>query len=118
MSQSRQDTNIVFLSGFFENDPQHRELPTGLPVANVKLVVVSRFLSTDKIQAVSAINLTFYGPAVEWAKPLRSGDRVSIQGEIVVRSTSITTKSTTTEIVVRTLDRIMPEHNLDDPTNW
>ncbi len=112
------DTNTIFLTGFLEANPTHRELPGGLPVANVKLISQSRFLSTDKVRSVNSIPLAFYGQTTEWAKALRANDRVYLQGEIVVRATSQTANRTTTEIVVRALFPLSTSIGADDPSNW
>ena len=112
------DTNSIFLTGFLEANPTHREMPGGLPVANVKLISQSRFLSTDKVRSVNSFTLAFYGPATDWAKPLRANDRVYIQGELVHRATSQTANRTTYEVVVRTLFPLSPSASVDDPDNW
>lgn len=116
----QQDINQISLTGELAADPERRELSSGLPIANVKLLVISRFLSTNDVQAVSPINLAFYGPAVDWTMTLQRGSRVAIQGELVVRSTSPTGNRHTTEVVVRQLfelagNRLAIE---DDPANW
>ncbi len=112
------DTNSIFLTGFLEANPTHREMPSGLPVANVKLISQSRFLSTDKVRSVNSIALAFYGQTTEWAKPLRANDRVFIQGELVIRPTSQIANRTTTEVVVRALFPLSHSASADDPANW
>lgn len=112
------DTNSVFLTGILEANPTHREMPGGLPVANVKLISQSRFLSTGKVRNVTSVSLAFYGPATDWAKPLRANDRVYIQGELVVRPTSQDGNRTTTEVVVRALFPLSYSANADDPDSW
>ena len=106
MSLSSSDTNAIFLTGFIEAAPTHRQLPSGLPVANAKLVSVSKFLSTEKTRAVNRINLAFYGPAADIARTLKDNDHVYLEGELVIRSTSTTSDRTTTEVVVRQLRQV------------
>lgn len=118
MSHPSSDSNSIFLTGFIEAPPTHRELPSGLPVSNAKLVSVSRFLSTEKVRAVNRINLAFYGPTTEWAKALRAKEHVYVEGELVIRSTSTTSDRTTTEIVVRALRTVVHAADLDDPASW
>jgi single-stranded DNA-binding protein len=120
MASKRSDINQIFLTGELAADPEHRELNTGLPVANVKLLVTSRFLSTNEVQAISPINLTFYGPAVDWTVTLQRGSRVAVQGELVVRATSPTANRHTTEVVVRQLEELAAGRPLvnDDPSTW
>ena len=105
------DTNDVRLSGNLAADPQHRILSGGLPVANAKVIVTSRFLSTNQAAVMTTLNLVFYGPMAEHATNFTAGMRVYIEGEIVARSTSTTEKRTTTEIIVRKIFRILT----DDP---
>jgi single-stranded DNA-binding protein len=131
------DENSIYLTGELAADPQHRELPSGLPVANVKLSVTSRFLSTSAVAAVTTVNLTFYGPFVELARPLTAKTRVYVHGELVIRSTSATATRNTTEVVVRALHELKNVPNLqtqeaklgkqapvsqesdpNDPANW
>ena len=118
MSSHNSDSNSIFLTGFIEALPTHRELPSGLAVSNAKLVSVSRFLSTEKVRAVNRINLAFYGQTTEWAKVLRAHEHVYIEGELVVRSTSTTSDRTTTEVVVRTLRSVMGNADGDDAASW
>lgn len=100
------DTNNVFISGHLVADPQHRAISGGLPVANAKLIVTSRILSTAQRAVQTTLNLVFFGPMADEARTLHGGERVYIEGEIVARSTSATEKRTVTEIVVRKLFRL------------
>jgi single stranded DNA-binding protein len=117
------DTNTIYLTGELHGEPAYRELKSGLPIANVKLAVVSRWLSTNEKATITHINLVFYGPAVDLVKSLRAGTRVYIQGELVIRSTSATPnmQRTTTEVVVRVLHELRETshtESLSDPSTW
>ena len=114
MSQTQSDKNLVILTGYLEAAPTQRELPGGLPVANAKLISQSRFLSTDQVRAINAIPLAFYGPAAAWAASLRARDQVLIEGELVLRSTSMISQRITTEVVVRFLRQLAVQVNADD----
>jgi single-stranded DNA-binding protein len=105
----------VKLTGILAADPQQRVMSGGLPVANAKIVVTSRFLSTTHAAVTTTLNLVFYGPMADSAKLFTEGMRVSIEGEIVARSTSPTEKRTTTEIIVRKIFRIYADHQLTTP---
>jgi single-stranded DNA-binding protein len=117
------DTNNVYLTGKLAAEPSLRELKSGLPVANVKLASVSRFLSTNEVAEITYSNLVFYGPFVALVQSLRAGTRVYVQGELVVRATSTNPQrpSTTTEIVVRVLHELRESstaNDLSDPSAW
>lgn len=109
------DSNDVKLTGILAADPQQRIMSGGLPVANAKIVVTSRYLSTTQAAVTTTLNLVFYGPMADHAKLFTEGMRVSIEGEIVARSTSPTDKRTTTEIIVRKLFRIYADDELTTP---
>jgi single-stranded DNA-binding protein len=113
------DSNVVILTGVLETAPAVRELPSGLPVANVRLASQSRFLSTNKVRAMNSIPLIFYGPDAESAARFRANEPVFIQGEIVTRSTSPTGNRHTTEIVVRLMRRLDDgeQGSVSDTTN-
>lgn len=104
------DQNHVFLTGSLADDPNFRSIPpNNLPVANAKLITVSKFLTTHVNRRTSIINLVFYGPFVELARPLKKGSRLAVHGELHIRPTSKTSISTTTEIIVQTVHRIQDE---------
>jgi single-stranded DNA-binding protein len=110
------DTNDVRLTGNLAADPQHRTTTGGLPVANAKIVVTSRYLSTTQAAVTTTLNLVFYGPMADHATLFTGGMRVSIEGEVVARSTSPTEKRTTTEIIVRKIFRIYTDDEIAGPT--
>lgn len=121
------DLNALYLSGRLKADPTHRTLPSGLPVANAKIVVRSHFLSTEKAEVTSTLNLVFYGPMAELAGSLSADDYVSIVGELVARQISKTDNRTVTEIIVRNIVRagqveptvaVPADVKTEDPRNW
>jgi single-stranded DNA-binding protein len=115
------DTNTVHLTGTLVAAPTFRELRSGLPVANVKLASISRFLSTGAVAATSVIGLVFYGPMVDVVKPLTAHSKVFIEGELVVRCPSANSQrtSTTTEVVVHTLHQLITTPTgLSDTSTW
>lgn len=69
------DQNHVFLTGELADAPTFRTIPPNdLPVANAKLQTVSKFFTTQENRRTSIINLVFYGPFVELARPLAKGE--------------------------------------------
>ena len=121
MNQS--DFNHVILSGTVITEPQHRELPnTHVPVCNLKITSVKKWLDDrgEPKTHESQLTLALYGPWTVLAAGLQIGSRITVEGEITVRSTSRTTNSTTTEIDVKKLYSLFPDNTdlANDVESW
>lgn len=104
------DLNFICLSGLLERAPTARRLASGLPVANAKLLLRNFFRANGEVkERVSPISLVFYGDElVDQIRLCETGDRLTISGELVIRSTSPTRVRNTHEIVVRHCERVSP----------
>jgi hypothetical protein len=91
-------------------------------VCNLKITSVKKWLDDrgEPKTHESQLTLALYGPWTVLAAGLQIGSRITVEGEITVRSTSRTTNSTTTEIDVKKLYSLFPDNTdlANDVESW
>jgi single-stranded DNA-binding protein len=118
------DMNTIVLSGTLQGPPQVHTLPgDNAPVCHMKLLSVRRFLnaSCELEERPNLINLVLYKDKTQLAASLTTGDRIVVEGELTIRSTSRTTNSTTTEVTVQNLYQLSPQAGTiatNEVLNW
>jgi single-stranded DNA-binding protein len=106
------DINTIVLSGTLQGPPQMHTLPgDNAPVCHMKLLSVKRFLNAScaEEERSSLVNLVLYKDKTQLATSLATGDRIVVEGELTIRSTSRTSNSTTTEVTVQNLYQLSPQ---------
>ena len=118
------DINTIVLSGTLQGPPQMHTLPgDNAPVCHMKLLCVKRFLNAScaEEERSSLVNLVLYKDKTQLATSLATGDRIVVEGELTIRSTSRTSNSTTTEVTVQNLYQLSPQAArtaINEVNNW
>jgi len=77
--------NRVVIAGYVSKTPEVRRLPSGTPVANVR---VGESVYADGVEARELTNwhnLSFYGKFADVAQTLKKGDNIYVDGRIEQR---------------------------------
>jgi single-strand DNA-binding protein len=79
--------NRVVIAGYIAKKPEIRHLPSGTPVAHVRLGETSRYLDAggESREQTNWHSLSFYGALADTARTLDKGDNVYIDGRIEQR---------------------------------
>ncbi len=79
--------NRIELAGYLAAKPEVRHLPSGTPVANVRLAEGYRYKDrTEQVQEhTNWHNIVFYGEMVDIAVSFEKGDNVFVEGTLQTR---------------------------------
>jgi single-strand DNA-binding protein len=79
--------NRVMIAGYVSKKPEVRHLPSGTPVANVRVGKSVRYAdgSGETRELTNWHNLSFYGKLADVAQALKKGDNVYVDGRIKQR---------------------------------
>lgn len=102
-------SNRFEVSGFLATRPVERTLPSGTPVANVRLGQTTFYETKEgRGQQTNWFNLVFYGPLAKIAVTYDKGDNINVVGSIQQRQFTPKDGSTRTvlEVVVQKCHRI------------
>ena len=99
--------NQFILAGYLGSKPELRYLPTGTPVANVRLAQSYRLQGKSE-ERTNWFNLVFYGNIAEVAMNFETGDNVHVTAFLEHREweTKAGSKRNTYEVVVKKCHRI------------
>src|SRR5436190_9978396 len=79
-------TNRFEVSGFIATKPSLRKLPSGTPVANVRLAQTYFYDTKEgRGKQTNWFNLTFYGAVANIAMTYEKGDNINVIGSIQQR---------------------------------
>ena len=118
--------NNITLAGYLGADTELRYLPSGTPVANIKIAesYTYRDQQQQEVRHTNWHSLVFYGSLALVAKTYVKGDNIEVDGALQIRQFEgkDRSKRTVYEIVVRTCHLIAPprkaalEADTNDPT--
>lgn len=78
--------NRIVIAGYVSKAPQVRRLPSGTPVANVRVGESVRYADgREKRELTNWHNLSFYGKLTSVAQTLKKGDNIYVDGRIEQR---------------------------------
>lgn len=99
--------NQFILAGYLGSKPELRYLPTGTPVANVRLAQSYRLQGKSE-ERTNWFNLVFYGNIAEVAMKFEKGDNIHVTAFLEHREweTKAGSKRNTYEVVVKKCHRI------------
>ena len=99
--------NQFILAGYLGSKPELRYLPTGTPVANVRLAQSYRLQGKSE-ERTNWFNLVFYGNIAEVAMNFEKGDNIHVTAFLEHREweTKAGSKRNTYEVVVKKCHRI------------
>ncbi len=120
--------NHITLAGYLGSAIEVRYLPSGTPVANVKIAesYSYRDQQQQEVRHTNWHSLVFYGPLALVAKTYEKGDNIVVDGALQIRQFEgkDRSKRTVYEVVVRTCHLIAPPRkgspeavaDMNDPT--
>ena len=98
--------NHIILAGYLGAAPQIRHLPSGTPVANVKIAESYNYRDQEQreVRHRNWPSLVFYGPLAQIATTYEKGDNIEVDGALQIRQFEgkDQSKRTVFEVVVRT----------------
>ena len=114
--------NRIELAGYLAAKPEARYLPSGTPVANVRMAEGYRYTDRNQQQQehVNWHNLVFYGDLAEIALTFEKGENIHVDGTLQTRRFTPKDGSPRTvyEVVARTVFLIAkPRTNKEAPTD-
>jgi single-strand DNA-binding protein len=113
--------NRIEVAGFLASQPTRRYLPSGTPVANVRMGESHAFMDSEgKTQTqTNWHNLSFYGELADAAVRYEKGDNLFVEGTIEHRQFTPKDGSTRTvnEIIVRSAHLIAPPRSANGQTS-
>ena len=78
--------NRVVIAGYVSKTPEVRRLPSGTPVANVRVGESVRYLDSGETRELTNWHsLSFYGKLASVAQALKKGDNIYVDGRIEQR---------------------------------
>ena len=111
--------NRIELAGFLGNRPSVRYLPSGTPVANVRMAEGYRYSDRNsQIQEhTNWHSVVFYGDLAEIAARYDKGDNIFVEGTLQTRQFTPKDGSTRTvyEVVARTAHQIVRTSTAKEP---
>ena len=121
--------NLFILAGYLGSKPELRYLPSGTPVANVRLAQSYEFKKDNRTEEhTNWFNLVFYGNLADVAMRLDKGENIHVIARLEQRQweAKTGTKRTVYEVVVQKCHRVASlmgrgeargreEHSSSDP---
>ena len=121
--------NLLILAGYLGSKPELRYLPSGTPVANVRLAQSYEFKKDNRTEEhTNWFNLVFYGNLADIAMRFAKGENIHVTARLEQRQweAKTGTKRTVYEVVVQKCHRVASptgrceprgreEHSVPDP---
>jgi len=101
--------NLLILAGYLGSKPELRYLPSGTPVANVRLAQSYEFKKDNRTEEhTNWFNLVFYGNLADIAMKFEKGENIHVSARLEQRQweAKTGTKRTVYEVVVHKCHRV------------
>jgi single-strand DNA-binding protein len=101
--------NLLILAGYLGGKPELRYLPSGTPVANVRMAQSYEFKKDNRTEEhTNWFNLVFYGNLADVAMKFQKGENIHVSARLEQRQweAKTGTKRTVYEVVVHKCHRV------------